>query len=158
MAVGNRIFLRTPMLRPLVALAAALLLSFALGNPVEAQEWRPSSRAMPSMPRSDDLPGNLPSSGWFSGVESIAGVSPSRLRAVAEGRGPGGVAQVVRFNNGPLPVVVWQDRNADGKADIVEIFRGGTVVLQVIDADYDGQANVLRRYDNGGRLISEERL
>ena len=158
MAVGNRFFLRISMLRPLVAFAAALLLSFALDEPAEAQEWRPSSRQMPSMPRSDDLPGNLPSSGWFSGVESVAGVSAARLRAVAEGRGPGGVAQVVRFNNGPLPVVVWQDRNADGKADIVEIFRGGTVVLQVVDADYDGQANVLRRYDNGGRLISEERL
>ena len=146
------------MFRPFVAVAAALLLSFAFVGPVEAQEWRPSSTQMPAMPTPDALLSSPPGGGWFSGVEAIAGVSPDRLRPLAEGRGPGGAALVVRFNNGPLPVVVWQDRNGDGRADIIEIFRGGTAVIQVIDADYDGQANVLRRYDNGGRLIREERL
>ncbi len=158
MAAGNPFIFRTPMLRRLVAVATALIVSFVLDGSAEAQEWRPSTRQMPSMPTAADLQSQAPGGAWFSGVEAIAGVSPSRLRPLAEGRGPGGAAQVVRFNNGPLPVVVWQDRNGDGRADIVEIFRGGTVVVQVVDADYDGEANVLRRYDNSGRLISEERL
>ncbi|HUE95493.1 MAG TPA: hypothetical protein VMN39_02485, partial [Longimicrobiaceae bacterium] len=65
---------------------------------------------------------------------------------------------VVRLSSGPLPIVVWQDRNGDGLADVIEIFRNGSVVLQVIDAEYDGQANVVRRYDATGGLIREDRI
>jgi hypothetical protein len=146
------------MYRPIIAVAAALLTLSVVSTPAHAQEWRPSSREMPSMPRAEELSGDWLSSrsGWFSGVQSISGVAPSQLRAVGEGRGP--TTQVVRFNNGPVPVVVWQDRNSDGRADIVEIYRGGGVIVQVIDADYDGQANVLRTYDSSGGLIREERL
>jgi hypothetical protein len=126
----------------------------------EAQDWRPATRQMPTMPQMSELSGDWlnSSSGWFSGIEAVAGVDPSRLRAVGEARRGSPSAQVVRFNHGPVPAVVWQDRNGDGRADMVEIFRGGGVVVQVVDADYDGQANVLRRYDSGGSLVREERL
>ena len=66
--------------------------------------------------------------------------------------------QLARFTSGPLPVVVWSDRNGDGRADVVEIYRGGGVVVQLIDADYDGTANVLRIYDGSGKLLRQERM
>ncbi|HEX6070682.1 MAG TPA: hypothetical protein VFZ18_12680, partial [Longimicrobiaceae bacterium] len=66
--------------------------------------------------------------------------------------------QVVRFTSGPLPVVIWSDRNGDDRADIIEIFRSGGVIIQLIDADYDGRANVLRTYDSDGELVRQERL
>lgn len=146
------------MFRPVILLASVLLLSVVASVPLRAQEWRPSTREMPLMPSGDELSGDWLSSrsAWFAGVESISGIAPSRLVPVGEGRGPR--TQVVRFNSGPVPVVVWQDRNGDGRADMVEIFRGGGVAVQVIDADYDGRANVLRRYDASGSLIREERL
>ena len=145
------------MCRPMLVVAAVLAILLA-SSPAHAQEWRPSTSEMPTMPRIDEMTGAWTNSRavWFSGVESISGIAPSQLRPVGEGRGA--TAQVVRFNNGPAPVMVWQDRNGDGRADIVEIFRGGGVMVQVIDADYDGQANVLRRYDSGGALLREERL
>ena len=110
------------------------------------------------MPSVQELSGSWMSAQatWLAGVQAVAGISQSRLRPVAEGRGA--TAQVVRFNDGPAPAMVWQDRNGDGRADIIEIFRGGGVIVQIIDADYDGQANVLRRYDASGRLLGEERL
>lgn len=110
------------------------------------------------MPGVQELSGDwiASQSAWTAGVQAVASVSPSQLRPVAEGRGAR--AQVVRFNDGPMPVMVWQDRDGDGRADIVEIYRGGGVIVQIVDADYDGQANVLRRYDSGGSLLREERL
>jgi hypothetical protein len=137
---------------------AALLLMAA--NEAEGQQWRPSSTEMPAMPRMSDLSGDWlgPNAAWFSGVAAISGVEPSQLRAAGEPRRGASDTQVVRFNNGPVPVVIWQDRNADGRADIIEIYRSGGVIVQVIDADYDGRANVVRTYDAGGRLAGEERL
>lgn len=125
-----------------------------------AQQWQPATRQMPAMPQMTELSGDWLSSraAWFSGVEEVSGVQPGTLRAVGEPRRGATETQVVRFNNGPVPVVVWQDRNGDGTADIIEIYRSGGVVLQVVDADYDGQANVVRVYDSSGRLTSENRL
>ena len=147
------------MRRP-VQVSLLLLLSLVATTAAEAQEWRPSTRQMPEMPAVADLAGDWLSSRatWFAGVESLSGVSPGQLRAVGEARRGSRQTQVVRFTNGPIPVVVWQDRNGDGRADMVEIYRGGGIVAQVIDADYDGQANVVRRYDSGGALLGEERL
>ena len=126
----------------------------------QAQEWRPPASEMPAMPQMSELSGDWLGSraAWFSGVEAIAGVAPSQLRAVGEPRRGASDTQVVRFNRGPVPVVVWQDRNGDSRADMIEIYRSGGVVVQVIDADYDGRANVVRTYDSGGRLSNEERL
>jgi hypothetical protein len=136
-----------------------LLLSSGIAN-LNAQEWRPPSRQMPQMPQVAELSGDWlsPRAAWFGGVRAIAGVEPSQLRSVGEARRGSTQAQVVRFNSGPIPVVVWQDRNGDGVADMIEIFRGGVVVLQVIDADYDGMANVVRSYDANGVLSREDRL
>lgn len=138
----------------------ALLIGPVLAAPAQAQDWRPSWRAMPAMPSMGDLEGDWlgPRSTWFSGTSAVSGIEPSTLAPVGQARRGSAQAQVVHFNNGPLPVVVWQDRNADGTADIVEIYRQGGVIVQVIDADYDGQANVLRVYDAGGTLNREERL
>jgi hypothetical protein len=99
-----------------------------------------------------------PRADWFRGVAEISGVQPSELRAVGEAARGGSNTQVVRFNSGPVPVVVWQDRNGDGSADIIEIYRSGGVIIQVIDADYDRRANVVRIYDASGALAREERL
>jgi hypothetical protein len=141
-----------------ILFALALLVLGA--GAAEGQAWRPPTREMPAMPTTTELSGDWlgPRAGWFSGVARLSGVEPSTLRATGEGRTGGARTQVARFSSGPLPVVVWQDRNGDGRADLVEIFRGGGVVLQVIDADYDGTANVLRVYDGSGTLISEDRL
>lgn len=140
---------------------ALLLLAAGVGvGTAESQQWRPPSREMPMMPQVAELTGDWlgPRAAWFSGVAELSGVQPSSLSVTGEARPGTRQTQVVRFSNGPLPVVVWQDRNGDSRADMVEIFRGGRVVVQVIDADYDGFANVIRHYDASGTLIREDRL
>jgi hypothetical protein len=122
--------------------------------------WRPPSRAMPMMPRVADLGGDWlgPRTAWFQDVHGIAGVQPTALLAVGEARAGSEYTQIARFNSGPLPVVVWSDRNGDDRADLIEIFRQGGVIIQLIDADYDGTANVVRIYDAAGKLLREDRL
>ncbi len=141
----------------LALLIAPLLLA---ASPAGAQEWRPPTTQMPAMPSMAELSGNWlgPRAEWFAGVATLSGVQPGSLRATAQGRGQSGNALVVHFSNGPIPAVVWQDRNGDGRADLVEIFRSGTVLVQVIDADYDGRANVMRTYSADGTLTREDRL
>ena len=121
-----------------------------------AQEWAPPGRDMPSMPRQADLQGDWLSarSAWFRGVDGIAGIAASGLRANGQA-GANGFTQMVRFSNGPVPVVVWSDRDGDGRCDMIEIFRNGSVIYQLIDADYDGTANVLRVYDADGKLLRQ---
>jgi hypothetical protein len=144
----------------IVLVALAVLALSAVATPADAQSYRPGWRQMPQMPAMGDLSGDWlgPRSNWFNGTAEISGVAPSDLTPVGQARGGSRQAQVVHFNSGPVPAVVWQDRNGDGNADIVEIYRAGGVIVQVIDADYDGQANVLRVYDASGTLTSEERL
>jgi hypothetical protein len=146
---------------PLLA-ALALALSLLVAPRAEAQsgtDWRPPSRAMPMMPRMAELQGDWRGAhtGWFDGTDQISGIAVAQLRAMGE-KGAGDHAQVVRFSGGPIPAIVWSDRNGDNRADMIEIFRTGGVIIQVIDADFDGQANVLRVYDASGRLLREERL
>lgn len=138
-------------------LAALLLL---LTGAAQAQDWRPPSSEMPMMPRVSEIRGEWlgPRAEWFRGLEEVAGVSASGLRAAGDARGGGEYVQVARFTSGPFPVVVWSDRNGDNRADMIEIFRSGSVVVQLIDADYDGRANVIRRYDGAGTLVNQERL
>ncbi len=145
---------------PKISIPVLVVLLLLAPRVVSAQQWQPATRQMPAMPQMSELSGDWLSSraAWFSGVAEVSGVQPGTLRAVGEPRRGASETQVVRFNNGPVPVVVWQDRNGDGTADIIEIYRSGGVVLQVIDADYDGQANVVRVYDSSGRLSSENRL
>lgn len=136
------------------------LLLAALAAPVSAQgDWRPPGRSMPVMPTSAELSGDwlTPRGSWFRGLQATTGAAPSALTATGEPRGAD-VYRVVRFQSGPLPVVVWTDRDGDGTADSVELYRDGGVVAQLVDSDYDGNANVLRRYDSSGALISEERI
>ncbi|HEX6923970.1 MAG TPA: hypothetical protein VF167_00965 [Longimicrobiaceae bacterium] len=142
-------------------LLAVPLLFVAVAGEAQAQDWRPPSSQMPMMPRSSEIRGDdwLGSrSEWFRGLDRVAGVAASGLRASGEPRGGSEFVQVARFTSGPLPVVVWSDRNGDNRADIIEIFRGGSVVVQLIDADYDGNANVIRTYDASGELINQERF
>jgi hypothetical protein len=115
---------------------------------------------MPQMPQVADLSDEWMTqrSGWFAGAAPMAGVQPSALRISGEARRGSQAAQVVRASAGPLPVVVWQDRNGDNRADMIEIYKAGGVVLQMIDADYDGSANVVRVYDARGNLVREDRL
>lgn len=143
------------------ALLALGLLGLTLAaRPAGAQEWRPPSRQMPTMPEISELAGDwlTPRNAWFTGVPSISGVQPGELRAVGQARSGSPLAQVVHFYRGPLPVVVWQDRNGDGRSDIIEIYRRGALVVQIIDADYDGLANVMRIYSSGGSLSREDKL
>lgn len=144
----------------LILLFASVLTLSAIAAPAHAQEWRPSWRDMPQMPAMGELAGDWlgPRATWFDGTSRISGVQPSTLSAVGQARGDSDKAQVVHFNSGPVPAVVWQDRNGDGRADIVEIYRTGGVIVQVIDAEYDGRANVLRIYDPAGSLTREEKL
>lgn len=143
----------------IITIVAVIGILLTAASGVEAQEWRPSTRQMPAMPAMSELSGDWlgPRASWFSGIAAVSGVDPAQLRAAGDPL-PGGATQVVRFTQGPVPVVVWQDRNADGRADLIEIYRGGGVVVQVIDADYDGVANVVRYYDSSGGLVREERL
>lgn len=145
------------MLRKICFVTAAMLLLVGVVS-AEAQQWSPPTREMPAMPRMGEVSGVAQGSAWFSGVGRVIGADPSSLRAVGEARRGSNETQVVRFNNGPIPAVVWQDRNGDGRADMIEIYRGATLAIQVIDADYDGTANVVRRYDASGTLEREDRL
>lgn len=122
--------------------------------------WRPPSTEMPLMPRAAEIRGDWlgSRSQWFNGLDGVAGVAASSLRATGEPRSGSEHVQIARFSSGPLPVVIWSDRNTDNRADIIEIFRSGGVIIQLIDADYDGQANVIRIYDANGDLVSQERL
>jgi hypothetical protein len=148
------------MLRKTIVVVALLLTSACGATVLEGQDWRPPTRQMPLMPAMGELTGDwlAPRAAWFTGLGPIAGVEASALRARGEARRGTAQAQVVSFSDGPLPVVVWQDRNGDGRADLLEIYRGSGVIVQLIDADYDGQANVLRVYAADGTLIREERL
>lgn len=136
-----------------------LLLLMAAPVALAAQDWRPPSPQMPMMPSVSEIRGDWlgPRADWFRGVEGVAGVGASSLRASGD-PGPGDHVQIARFNSGPLPVVVWSDRNGDGRADVIEIYRSGGVIVQLIDADYDGRANVIRRYDESGTLLGQDRL
>lgn len=144
-------FLRT------VLFCGALLLLAAPAARAQAPDWRPPSRQMPQMPQRADLTGDWlsPRSGWFRGVEGVSGVATSALRASGEPRAGSDVLQVARFMNGPIPAVIWSDRNSDGRADTIEILRSGGIIIQLIDADFDGSANVLRVYDSAGKLLRE---
>ena len=141
-------------------IALAVILLSAVASTANAQNWRPPSTEMPSMPSMNELGGNWMGAraAWFTGVAAISGVEAGSLSAVGQARSGSPQAQVVHFNSGPVPVVSWQDRNSDGRADVVEIFRAGGVIIQVIDADYNGNANVLRVYDAGGSLLREDRF
>lgn len=148
------------MIRSIALGLAYLLLAGGSASPIAAQDWRPPSSEMPAMPQASELSGAWINtrSDWFGGAATVAGVSLSTLQVVGEGRTARARAQFVRVSSGPLPVMVWQDRNGDGRADLIEIFRSGGVIFQLIDADYDGTANVLRVYDAAGTLIRENRL
>lgn len=144
-----------------IMMLALLSLSLViLAAPADAQQWRPPTNRMPDMPAVSELSGNWlgPRAEWFTGVGDLTGVQPGALRATAQGRSASGSALVVHFSNGPIPAIVWQDRNGDGQADLIEIYRSGNVLVQVIDADYDGRANVMRTYGSDGSLTREERL
>lgn len=144
----------------LALLTGALLLAAASGASAQGPSWRPPSSQMPTMPSRADLSGDWLSSrsGWFQGLDGVAGVAASGLRGAGEPSGGGGAVQIARFMNGPVPAVVWSDRNSDSRADMIEIFRSGGVIIQLIDVDYDGAANVLRVYDAAGKLLREERM
>lgn len=148
------------MKRTLSALVVLVIGTFAGAQRADAQEWRPPSRSMPAMPRASEVSAGWMSSNnaWFASAARSVGVDAASLRVAGEGRQSGGQVQVVRATSGPLPVVIWQDRNGDARADLIEVFRNGSVVIQLIDADYDGTANVLRVYDATGKLVSENRL
>lgn len=142
-------------------LTIAFLASALTAVPATAagQVWNPPGREMPDMPSSAELAADWlgPRAPWFAGLHAAVGVAPADLRAVGE-PSVADATRVARFQAGPLPVVVWSDRDGDGQADLIEVYRAGGVVAQLIDADYDGNANVIRRYDASGALISEERM
>jgi hypothetical protein len=144
-------------MRRLIFVFLLVLCAPAVGR---AQSWRPPSNEMPLMPRAAEIRGDWlgPRAAWFQGLDGVAGVGASGLRASGDARSGSEHVQVVRFTSGPLPVVIWSDRNGDDRADIIEIFRSGGVIIQLIDADYDGRANVLRTYDADGELVRQERL
>ena len=143
-----------------VLFAFALLLASASSVLAQGTDWRPPSRQMPPMPTRADLGGDWlsPRGDWFQGLDRVAGVAASGLRAAGEPTGGSGAIQIARFMNGPIPAVVWSDRNGDSRADMIEIYRSGGVIVQLIDVDYDGAANVLRVYDASGALLREERM
>jgi hypothetical protein len=143
----------------LLLLVPLLLLAPSTAT-AQAPSWRPPSSEMPMMPKAAEIQGDWlgPRAGWFRGLDNVAGVSASGLRASGEPRSGSDFVQIARFTSGPLPVVIWSDRNGDDRADIIEIFRSGGVIIQVIDADYDGGANVIRMYDAEGELLSQERM
>ncbi|HET7322200.1 MAG TPA: hypothetical protein VFI96_06870 [Longimicrobiaceae bacterium] len=126
----------------------------------QAADWRPPTRQMPAMPQVNDLRGNWlsPRADWFRGVEGVSGVAPSSLRASGEPRSGSSVLELVRFSDGPVPVVVWSDRNGDGRADMIEIYRSGGVAVQLLDADYDGSSDALRYYKSDGSLLRQDHM
>jgi len=144
---------------PVMIAAAALSIIAVPAFAQDAPQWRPSTTEMPSMPTAGEMRGDWMSrlGPWFSGLQTVAGVGASDLRAGAP-RGGSAPADVARFMNGPVPVVVMTDRNGDQRADMIEYFRDGRLVAQVIDANYNGQANSVRFYDAAGGLIREVRL
>jgi hypothetical protein len=144
----------------LAILVVPLLLAGAPDASAQDTAWRPPTTQMPAMPRPADLQGDFISanSSWFAGVEAVSGVATSRLRAGGDRQRGGDRMQIVRFSAGPVPAVVWSDRNGDGIADMIEILRSGGVIIQLIDADYSGRANVMRVYDESGALVREVRL
>lgn len=146
-------------MRQLLFLISLVLLAPSAVS-AQAAGWRPPSSEMPLMPRASEIRGDWlgPRAGWFRDLDRVAGVDASGLRASGDPRSGSDHVQVARFTNGPLPVVIWSDRNTDDRADIIEIFRSGGVIIQVIDADYDGRANVIRTYNASGELLSQERL
>jgi hypothetical protein len=143
-----------------VLLALPLVALVPVTAAAQGVDWRPPSAEMPMMPRAADLRNDwvAANSAWFAGVEAVSGVATSRLRASGDRRGGSDHVQIARFGQGPVPVVVWSDRNGDDRADMIEIFRSGGVIVQLIDANYNGRANVLRIYDEGGALVREERI
>lgn len=144
------------MARARLLAGTALLLALApAALAAQDSDWAPPSRDMPTMPRTAELSGDWLSSraAWFRGVDGVAGVQLSGLRAAGEGRGSH--AQIARFSNGAVPVVVWTDRNGDTRADMIEIFRRGGIIIQLVDADFDGAANVIRVYDTEGKLVRQ---
>ncbi|HET7275210.1 MAG TPA: hypothetical protein VFI91_08500 [Longimicrobiaceae bacterium] len=150
------------MLRTAIVLVFVLSASLIVASSASAQgaEWRPPSQQMPMMPTASELGGDWlgPRASWFNGIQGVTGVSASSLRAAGDARSGSDRAQIARFSDGPIPVVLWSDRNADGRADIIEIFRRGGVIVQLIDPDYDSNANVIRYYDASGELLREVRM
>lgn len=139
------------------------LLALGLAAPAaraQAPSWRPPAREMPQMPRISELRGDWmgPRAAWFQSTDGVTGVAPASLRAAGEARSGSDVAQIARFGSGPVPAIVWSDRNGDGRADMIELFHSGGVIVQLIDADYDGGANVMRVYDARGKLLREDRM
>jgi hypothetical protein len=143
-------------LRYLAPLALLLLLAAPKLLRAQGAEWAPPTKEMPMMPPSAELQGDWlgARADWFRGVDAITGVAVSSLRATNVSRG-GTRSQMVRFTNGPVPVVVWTDRNGDGRCDMIEIFKSGGIIIQLIDADFDGGANVIRVYDSAGALLRQ---
>ena len=140
-----------------------LILALALCAPAAAEAqagWRPPSGEMPMMPTATEIRGNWQSgrAGWFQGLDGLTGVGVASLRASGEPRSGSDHVQIARFTSGPLPVVIWSDRNGDDRADMIEMFRSGGVIIQVVDADYDGQVNVVRTYDAQGKLVNQDRM
>jgi hypothetical protein len=115
---------------------------------------------MPMMPAAAELQGDWlgARAEWFHGVDGISGVAASSLRATGNSQRGSARTQMVRFTNGPVPVVVWTDRNGDGRCDMIEIFKSGGIIIQLIDADFDGAANVIRVYDGAGALLRQNQI
>jgi hypothetical protein len=151
-------------MKRIAGFALVLAVSLAvLPNGAAAQDpapWRPPSAQMPQMPTMASLQGDWRAElgGWLRGVDAVSGVDVSGLRATGSARPGASRAQLLRLMNGPVPVVVWTDRNGDGRADMIELYRGGSVTVQLIDADYNGRGNVIRVYDASGALLREDRL
>src|SRR5689334_23179536 len=99
-----------------LAQVLALLAALAPGMArAQGSDWAPPTRDMPTMPRVSELGGDWlgPRAAWFRGVDGVSGVATSALRGSGEPRTGNGYAQIARFSNGPVPVVVWTDRNGD---------------------------------------------
>lgn len=135
------------------------LMALAPAAQAQAAEWSPPSTSMPMMPRMADLQADWRSSvgAWLDGIGQVTDAS-GPLRAMGDAAPGSDRAQFVRFTSGPLPVVLWTDRNGDQRADMIELYRKGTVVNQLLDADYDGSADVMRIYDTSGTFVRERRM
>jgi hypothetical protein len=145
--------------RPILFAVLAVALAAPTAN-AQGPSWRPPAKEMPRMPRVAELRGDWMGARapWFRGTDEVTGVAPGSLRAAGEAKPGSDVAQIARFGNGPVPAVVWSDRNGDGRADIIELYKSGGVVIQLIDGDYDGAANVMRVYDSRGTLLRQDRM